>query len=95
MFFGFIDFIKCPTQALVNMTDIILRNVTAVGSVLTNAAVLNCNVTNPCTGFVFENVTFYNDSYVPWDTLYYCRNVFGEFNDCDPNPHCINNDSYT
>ena len=86
----FVNFIRCPTQPRVNLTDIYLRNVTAVNSIFTNPAVLNCNHTNPCTGFVFENVHF-EDSYWPWDELYLCRNVYGDFDDCHPKPLCIEN----
>ena len=87
----FIEFIRCPTQPRVNLTTVFLRNVTAVNSVLTNPAVLNCNYTNPCTDFVFNDVKFINVSYAPWDELYVCKNVYGEFNGCDPKPICFEN----
>ena len=87
----FVDFINCPTQPRVNVSSIFLRNVTAVNSVLTNPAVLNCNWTNPCTDFVFNDVQFINTSYDPWDALYLCKNVYGEFNECEPTPICLEN----
>ena len=87
----FIEFIRCPTQPRVNLTDIYLTNITAVNSIFTNPAVLNCNYTNPCTGFKFNNVKFINVSYDPWDELYVCKNVYGEFNQCHPKPICFQN----
>lgn len=87
----FVEFIRCPTQPRVNLTDIYLTNVTAVNSIFTNPAVLNCNYTNPCTGFKFNNVKFTNVTYDPWDKLYVCKNVYGEFNECDPKPICFEN----
>eukprot|EP01084_Bolivina_argentea_P270525 460019_1 len=87
----FIDFIRCPTQPRVNLTNIYLTNVTAVNSIFTNPAVLNCNYTNPCTEFIFNDVKFLNSTiYDPWDELYLCRNVYGEFNQCEPKPICRN-----
>merc|ERR1712130_923880 len=78
----FVDFIRCPSQPLVNLTNIYLRNVTAVNSILTN----------PCTDFVFEDVKFVNSTdYVPWDELYVCLNVDGKFIGCEPEPHFLQN----
>lgn len=49
----------CPTQPLVTMNNIILRNVHAVETIpiFEGPGVILCDATNPCTNFVFENVT--------------------------------------
>ena len=82
---------QSPLKA--NMTSIYLKNVTAVNSVFTNPAVLNCNYTNPCTDFKFEDVHF-EDVYTPWDELYVCRNVYGQFKNCNPKPRCHENKTF-
>ena len=86
----FIDFVRCPTQWRVNITNISLINVTAVNSVLTNPGIMNCNFTNPCTGFIFNNVKYINITYHNYDDLYYCHNVYGNFTNVSPKPICIN-----
>jgi len=55
----------CPTQPLISITNITLRNVTSEGGYLP-AGIIRCNKTNPCTGFKFEDVTI--KSFF-WDTL--------------------------
>lgn len=57
----------CETQPLISMTNITLRNITSHGSLLP-PGVIRCNETNPCTGFVFEDV---NMRSILWDTLGY------------------------
>lgn len=49
----------CPTQPLVSMRNILLRNVRAVETIplFEGPGVVLCDASNPCTGFVFENVT--------------------------------------
>lgn len=48
--------LDCPTNPLVTMRNITLRNVTSVEGVNRYPGVIICNVSNPCTDFVFENV---------------------------------------
>ena len=45
----------CLTQPLITIADIQIRNLTSHGGFLP-PGVMRCNVTNPCRGFVFENV---------------------------------------
>ena len=57
----------CPTNPRITMQDITLRNITSTGGLLP-AGILRCNSTNPCTGFVFEDV---NVKSAFWDLLGY------------------------
>ena len=45
----------CETQPLVTMSNITLNNIRQYGSILP-PGIIRCNETNPCTGFVFNNV---------------------------------------
>ena len=47
--------VPCPTQPLIDVANVTLRNVRQYGTVLP-PGVIRCNETNPCTGFTFENV---------------------------------------
>jgi len=55
----------CETQPLITISNITLRNVTSKGGILP-AGILRCNVSNPCTGFTFDNVDVRSEF---WDTL--------------------------
>jgi hypothetical protein len=48
----------CPTQPRVALRDVTLRDITATNTVplFQGPGVVLCNRTNPCTGFVFDNV---------------------------------------
>jgi polygalacturonase len=50
---------ECPTQPLVTISNIILKNVTAVDTIplFEGPGVILCDPANPCADFVFENVT--------------------------------------
>ena len=81
------DCIWPPPQSLVNVTNIILQNVTSDGGWL-NAGVLRCAASNPCRGIVFENVTV-----TGWASSFYtCENVEGKVVDSTPKPACIKSD---
>ena len=45
----------CNTQPRVPVTNLVLRNITMTGALL-SPGVLRCNDTGPCTGWIFENV---------------------------------------
>jgi len=45
----------CPTQPLITVANITLRNVTSHGGLLP-PGIIRCNETHPCTGINFENV---------------------------------------
>ena len=78
------DGIWPPPQPLVNVTNIILQNVTSDGGWL-NAGVLRCAASNPCRGFVFDNVTVKG-----WASSFYvCENVEGKVVSSTPYPSCI------
>ena len=47
--------VPCETQPLVQVQNITLRNIHQYGSILP-PGVIRCNETNPCEGFVWENV---------------------------------------
>lgn len=77
------DGIWPPPQPLVNITNIILQNVTSDGGWL-NAGVLRCAASNPCRGIIFENVTVRG-----WASSFYiCENVQGQVVNSTPKP-CI------
>ena len=78
------DGIWPPPQPLVNITNIVLQNVTSDGGWL-NAGVLRCAASNPCRGIVFNNVTVKG-----WASSFYvCENVQGTVEKSDPQPSCI------
>ena len=80
----FVNFWQCEANPRVNMTDIYLYNV-SVDQPITNPGIMSCNETNPCTGFVFDNVKFVGDSIEP----YVCQNIYGEATNSYPNPWCF------
>ena len=45
----------CVTQPLIDIDNVTIRNVQQYGTILP-PGVIRCNETNPCTGFVFQNV---------------------------------------
>ena len=57
----------CPTQPLIDISNITLKNVTSKGGILP-AGIIRCNKTNPCTNFTFDNVDIRSEF---WDTLGY------------------------
>ena len=78
---------SCPTQPLIKVADITLRNITQTGNYLP-PGIIRCNVTEPCTGFVFDNV-----QYKGWWNLfgygYITQNVIGTVTDSKPEPAFI------
>lgn len=67
------------------MHDITLRNVQQFGTVLPLPGIIRCNETNPCTGFVFDNVK----SHGIWTLLgfnYITENVVGVVTESRPAP---------
>ena len=79
---------KCPTDPLVTMDSIVLRNVSIYGGVF-SPGVLLCNATNPCTNFLFENVNVFNRSHFPVVEGFYCENVSGFSKNSNLFPHCL------
>ena len=78
------DGIWPPPQPLVNVTSIVLQNVTSDGGWL-NAGVLRCAESNPCKGISFDNVTV-----TGWASSFYvCENVEGTVVNSDPKPSCV------
>lgn len=55
----------CDTNPRVTMKDITLRNITSRNGLLP-PGIIRCNSSNPCTGFVFEDVQIRSKF---WETL--------------------------
>ena len=71
-------------QPLVNVTNIILQNVTSDGGWL-NAGVLRCSESNPCRDISFDNVTV-----TGWASSFYVsENVEGTIVNSEPKPSCV------
>ena len=79
---------KCQTDPLVTITDITIRNVNIYGGVL-SPGVIHCNVTNPCTNFVFDGVNVYDRSHFPVEGGFYCDNVQGTATNSNLYPNCF------
>lgn len=77
----------CATVPVVTIKDIKLYNVNVYNSVLP-PGIMRCNETNPCTGFVWENV----QAHGWWHKLgigYMTENVYGEVRNSKPVPQII------
>lgn len=79
---------------MVTFRDITLRNVQIYNSLLP-PGIIRCNETNPCTGFVFDNV----NAHGWWKHLrisYIVENVYGTVSNSSPVPAYItpDGDSY-
>ena len=74
----------CQTQALIKIADVTLRNIKSHGNWLL-PGVIRCNETEPCTGFVFDNV----QSSGWWSVLginYISENIIGTVINSKPDP---------
>jgi polygalacturonase len=79
---------ECITNPLVTVQNIVLRNVNIYGGVL-SPGILICNSTNPCNGFLFDNVNVYNRSLYPVGEGYYCENINGIAKNSNLIPSCF------
>mmetsp|Transcript_6990 Transcript_6990/g.12839 ORF Transcript_6990/g.12839 Transcript_6990/m.12839 type:complete len:441 (-) Transcript_6990:29-1351(-) len=79
---------KCPTDPLVTVDQITLRNVNIHGGVF-SPGILICNSTNPCTNFVFDNVNVYDRSPFPEVEGFLCENVQGIARNSNLYPRCF------
>ena len=79
---------KCPTDPLVTVDSLILRNINIYGGAL-SPGILICNATNPCTNFVFDNVNVYNRSHFPVAEGYMCRHIEGYAKNSNIYPNCL------
>ena len=80
------DGIWPPPQPLVNVTNILLQNVTSDNGWL-NAGVLRCAESNPCRGITFNNVHVSG-----WASSFYvCENTQGTVTNSTPVPSCMVN----
>ena len=74
----------CETQPLIDMNNITLRNVSSTAGWLP-PGVIRCNETNPCHGFVFEDVNIEG-----WFNIfgldYITENVYGIQKNAYPEP---------
>ena len=77
----------CPTQPRVAMVNITLEDVHYSGG-LTLPGVILCDPANPCTGFVFRNVT--NTGLFLVSKEYSCHNAEGvSLDSTSPSPPCF------
>jgi polygalacturonase len=79
---------KCPTNPLVTMDAITLRNVNIYGGLL-SPGILLCNSTNPCTNFEFDRVNVYDRSFFPVVKGFLCHNVQGIVKNSNLYPDCL------
>ena len=80
----------CPTVPVVTIKNIELHNVNVYNSVLP-PGIMRCNETNPCTGFVWDNV----QAHGWWHKLgvgYITENVYGEVRNSKPVPQFVTTD---
>jgi hypothetical protein len=75
----------CPTQPLVPVTNLVLRNVSMTDSLL-SPGLLRCNASGPCTGWVFENVTATSLTNWPVGSGYLCAELYGTATNSFPAP---------
>lgn len=78
------DGIWPPPQPLVNITNILLQNITSHSGWL-NAGVLRCAESNPCRGITLDDVHVSG-----WASSFYtCENVVGTVTNSTPVPSCM------
>ena len=82
-------FSKCPTNPLVTIENIVLRDVNITGGVFSPGIIL-CNATNTCKNVVFEKVLVKDWSIVPYINGIHCENVQGTSIDSNLVPDCFN-----
>ena len=87
-FFYPLPFTECVTNPLVTMDNIVLREVDIEGGVFSPGLIL-CNVSNPCTNFVFDRVNGNSRSIVPYWKGVHCENVKGVALDSNLVPDCF------
>lgn len=66
----------CTTDPQVTVRDVTLRNIVSYDSLLSPGVIVH-NVSNPATGFVFDNVTFVNAGAWPVKEGFWCLNTQG------------------
>ena len=64
----------CPTQPRVPVTNLVVRNVTMHGALL-SPGVLRCNDTNPCSGWLFEDVVISSATNFPSGGGFICEGI--------------------
>ena len=79
---------ECITNPLVSINNIVLRNVNIYDGLL-SPGIMICNSTNPCTGFVFDNVNVYNRSTFPVQSGYLCEYIKGYAKNSNLVPSCL------
>ena len=76
---------NCQTQPRIDVRNITLRNIVSKGGLLP-PGIIRCNETNPCTGFVFENVNL-SGWLIHKDNGFITENVQGVSINSFPDPH--------
>ena len=74
----------CETQPLVPITNLTLRNISSTSGWLP-PGIIRCNETNPCTGFVFDNVNV-SGWFSDYGMGYITENVYGTSINSFPDP---------
>ncbi|RNA26782.1 glycoside hydrolase family, partial [Brachionus plicatilis] len=67
---------ECPSDPLVTVEDITLRNVSIYGGLL-SPGIMRCHEKNPCKNLIFDGVNVYNRSLFPIENGYLCENFSG------------------
>jgi len=85
----------CETQPLIDMDNIVLRNITSVGGLLP-PGIIRCNETNPCTGFEFTDVQidgWWNSGIFRFFRIgYISQFAHGNQTHSHPSPHLLADD---
>lgn len=79
---------ECIANPRVTVENITLRNVNIYNGLL-SPGILQCNETNPCRNFLFDNVNVYNWSEFPIQQGYLCKNVIGQAVNSNLVPDCF------
>jgi len=80
---------ECTANPRVSVSDVTLKNINIHNGLL-STGILICNSTNPCTGFIFENVNVFNRSLFPIQQGYLCENIQGTAVNSNIYPNCLN-----
>lgn len=79
---------ECPSNPLVTVNNITLRNVNIYGGVL-SPGIMRCDEKNPCNNLVFDGVNVYNRSLFPVEEGYLCENFSGYASNSNLVPSCL------
>lgn len=85
----------CETQPLIDMDNVVLRNITSTGGLLP-PGIIRCNETNPCTGFEFTDVQvdgWWNSGIFRFFHIgYISQHAYGTQSNSHPSPKLLADD---